>query len=85
MTEYFIRNITPRKFQIAKFTDGSKEPTEIYNVTENLANNYFHCDCMGFRRAPSQEHKHVIMAIALAEEGCNHFDENLKGYKAFNV
>lgn len=83
MIEYYARNITPRKFQIAKFEDGSKEPAEIYTVTENVSNNWFHCDCMGFKRNQSQEHKHIIMAIALAEEGCNFFTEDLKGSKVF--
>ena len=78
-SEYFVRNLTPRKFQIAKFEDGSKEPTDIYTVTEHPSNDWMHCNCMGFRRSQSQEHKHIIMASLLAEEGLNYFDDNMKG------
>jgi hypothetical protein len=83
MTDYFVRNLTPRKYQIAKFEDG-KEPTEIYTVTENTSNDYFHCDCQGFRRNQSQEHKHIRMAMLLSELGFNHFDEDVNGEKVLD-
>lgn len=82
MTEYFVRQLTPRTYQIAKFED-SKEPTEIYKVTETSTNDYFHCDCMGFRRSPSQEHKHVVMAMLNSELKYNYFDGQINGSKVF--
>jgi len=83
MIEYFVRNLTPRTFQIAKFED-TDEPTEIYKVTENLSTNWFHCDCMGFRRNQSQDHKHILMAMWHQEKGFNYFSgEKLEGSTVF--
>lgn len=80
MVDYFIRQVTPRKYQIAKFED-TKEPTDLYYVTETKTNGWFHCDCQGFRRNQSQEHKHIVMAIMLSDYGFNHFDEEFNGNK----
>ena len=76
--EYFIRQLDNKHYQIAKFEE-TKEPTEIYTVTENLSNGYFHCDCFGFRRNQTQDHKHVIMAMYNKKHGYNYFDENGTG------
>ncbi len=83
MTDYFIRHLTPRVTQIAKFED-SKEPEAIYKVTENTANNYYHCDCPGFRRNQAQDHKHILMTIMHDEYGFNYMDEELNGQVIFN-
>lgn len=78
--DYFIRKLNNKVYQIAKFEE-TKEPTELYTVTENLSNGYFHCNCMGFRRNQSQDHKHVIMAMYHKEHGYNHFSDSLDGKK----
>lgn len=84
MTEYFVRNLTPRSWQIAKFEDGSKEPSEIYKVTDYPSQDRMHCDCLGFRRATDEyTHKHIVMVLGNIESGYNYFDENFVGKKVF--
>ena len=78
--EYFIRRLDNKHCEVAKFESG-KEPVEVYTLTENLSNGYIHCSCLGFRKNPSQDHKHVIMQLYFVEHGYNHFSDNLVGEK----
>lgn len=78
--EYFIRQLSNKKWQIAKF-DSTKEPTDIYFVEKVLKNEYYSCSCMGFRRNQTQDHKHIGMVMYLEQHEYNHFTEEGIGSK----
>lgn len=80
MLQYLVRQLDNKHFQIAKFEDSSL-PTETYEITKTLSNGWYHCNCMGFRRNQSQDHKHIVMCQAFEDNGTNLFDGEFNGDK----
>jgi hypothetical protein len=84
---YLIKEIKSQLFEVANFVD-DKYPHSVYQVKWTQTNDYFHCNCPGFRMQKiKDEHKHCIAVKEWIKLGKKPYfievDDEIKHYKGY--
>ena len=73
-TDYTVRRLSNNLHEIASF-EGHKHPENLYRVRRGRDS--WHCDCMGYRNNPDQNHKHIKLVKHHIKKG----EPGLTSYK----